>query len=165
MQMGYSQEQSVYDSYVGTWKWTDEKTDSEFVIILKKGHADLTLFNRGIKECIIGVYRYKKNGVIVADNTNEISDIKEYLKYPIVIKMNMQSIMKLHIIDYLLKNKSGEYKYMTGSSNVILAEGSDGTLEMKLAIVDDGYYTYTDDMRVFPKGTSLPTNIVLTKVE
>ena len=165
MQMGYSQEQSVYDNYVGTWKWVDEKTDSEFVIILKKGLADLTLFNRGIKECIIGVYRYKKNGVIVADNTNEISDIKEYLKYPIVIKKNIQSIMKLNIIDYLLKNKLGENKYMTGSSNVKLTERSDGKLQMQLIIVDDGYYTYTDDMRLFPKGTSLPTNIVLTKVE
>ena len=165
IQIGYSQDQSVYDNYVGTWKWEDKQTDSEFVIILKKSKADWTKFNAGVVDCIIGAYKYKKNGIITSDNLNELIEEKGYIKYPINI-LGDNSYMRLYVKDYAIKNGKGTPKNMKGSSNVKILEGSDGKIQMQWIVVDDGHqHIYTDEERVFPKGTSLPTNITLTKVE
>ncbi len=160
----FSQNNSVYDNYIGTWKWEDNQTQSEFVVILKKGKADWTKFNGGIEDCIIGVYKYKINGTIVEDNTDELDEEKRYSMYPIVL-LGDELNMSLDVRDYLLKNEYGLNKDMQGSSNVELVEGSNGT-QMKWTIVDDGHqHIYTDEKQIFPKGTSLPTNIILIKEE
>ena len=164
VQMSYSQNNSVYNNYVGTWKWEHNQTQSEFVITLKKSKADWTIFDDGLVDCIIGVYKYIKNGVVVIDNSNELSEEKSYIKYPIVIMGNEQ-YMSLIVKDYLLKNEYDAFKNLYGSSNVELVEGSNGT-QMKWTIIDDGHqHIYTDERQIFPSGTSLPTNIILTKVE
>ena len=55
---------------------------------------------------------------------------------------------------------------MGGSSNVKLIQNTEGSSQMQWTIVDDDSgHAYMDSKRVFPKGTSLPTNIILTKVE
>ncbi len=163
-QLGYSQNTSVYDNYVGTWKWVDNQSQSEFMIILKKGSADWSRFGKGIKECIIGAYRYKKNGVIIVGNTGELSEQKRYSLYPIVI-LGDEHYMRLYVKDYTLQNGYGAYKDMQGGSCVELIENGQN-LQMRWIVADDGHeQIYTDEKQTFPSGTSLPTNIILTKVE
>ena len=165
MQMGYSQEQSVYDSYVGTWKWVDEKTDSEFMIILKKSKADWTKYNAGTADCVVGVYKYKKEGVVIADNLDQISEHKEYNLFPVRLFPG-RNHTRLSVTDFIVKNKYGHNKDMGGSSNVKLIQNTEGSSQMQWTIVDDDSgHVYMDSNKAFPKGTSLPTNIVLTKVE
>ncbi len=165
VQLGYSQESSVYDSYIGTWKWEDNKTNSEFVIILKKGIADWTKFNAGIVDCIIGAYKFKKDGITVVDTFEQISEEKEYILYPIRI-FGSKSHMRLSVADYTIKNGYGYTKQMGGSSNIKLIESIDGKTKMQWIIIDDdGGHVYLDAKEAFPKGCSLPTNIILTKVE
>ena len=104
-QLGYSQKTSAYDKYIGTWKWVDNQSQSEFIIILKMGTADWTRFGKGTKDCIIGAYRYKKTGVIIAGNTNELSEQKRYSMYPIVI-LGDEHYMKLYVKDLLVSDKN-----------------------------------------------------------
>lgn len=117
LQLGYSQNTSVYDNYVGTWKWEDNLSQTEFIIVLKKGNADWTRFGRGIEDCIIGAYRYKKSGVAIVDNTTELSEQKRYSMYPIVLLGDVH-YMRLYVKDYTLQNGYGAHKSMQGSSNV-----------------------------------------------
>ena len=102
---------------------------------------------------------------MVADNTNELSENKDYIAYPIVIIGDVR-YMRLVVRDHIRKNGYGYAKYMSGSSNVKLMEGIDDSIKMQWVVVDDdGGHVDLDEKEVFPKGTSLPTNIVLTKVE
>ena len=164
VQVAYAQE-TVYDNYVGTWKWIDQQSQSEFMIMLKKGNADWTRFGKGIKECIIGAYRYKKNGVVIVGNTWELSEQKRYSMYPIVL-LGDKHYMRLYVYDYTIQNGYGAYKNMSGSSNVELIEDEVNGYKLKWVVADDGHeHIYVDEKQMFSKGTSLPTNIILTKIE
>ena len=165
VQVAYAQE-TDYDNYIGTWKWVDQQSQSEFTIVLKKGEADWTKFKRRIKPCIIGAYQLKRNGAIVVSNIGILSEPKKfYSMYPIVI-LGDKHYMRLYVDDYTIQNGYGTYKHMSGSSNVELIEDEVNGYKLKWVVADDGHeHIYVDEKQMFSKGTSLPTNIILTKIE
>ena len=161
--------QDTQEWYVGTWKWTDKESDSEIIVKLRLFHGDYpSMREKGARwqfTNIVGAYSYKKNGVIVADNLNEVNEnYVEYLKYPIVI-WHMEDFK---IRDPKLRNydsKSDWPKVIDGSSTIECVSAKPKKIKWKLVddegsggIMVEGYGWHS------PKGISLPIEITLKQV-
>ena len=155
-------ENKDYSYYVGTWKWEDTASQSEFVIkleISKTTEPDWEV------DYLRGAYLYKKNGTVVADYMSELNDNKKFVLYPIYIFSNRENHMDLTVRDFLIKNGNNVNKKHGGSSFITYFSSSPEQIRWK--IIDDKYIgiLYTDEKMVFPPGISLPEDIILTKVE
>ena len=152
-----------YSYYVGTWRWTDTTSDSEFVIkleITQTPDPDWTI------DYLKGAYRYKKNGVVVADYMEELNESKPMMpKYPIYITADSDNNMELGVRDYLLRDGHGAAKKHGGSSYIKYI--SDNPQQIKWVIIDDRQSgsIFADEKMIDPPGISLPADIIMTKVE
>lgn len=145
------------NSFQGVWTWVDNT--EEFTIELRLGTFEIpAIFGGGTKECLVGGYKYVKNGITVIDNTNEIQLTKRSIDYPIRVLWNLTFTVR----DPELRNPKGEVKLLGGSSKIVPIDDSS---TIKWIITDDEEHIYSSDDEVYPSGTSLPTNIILTKVE
>ncbi len=151
----------------GTWEWKDNSTNSEFVIILKKINYNWPQMMGGqLDSALVGGYKYKKNGKVLADNLQEFYTNKYPFDYPIRIS----SILSLGVHDYLTTNGRGEYKYLSGQSKIMIVSESN-PMQIRWIINDNSeqvvvvFDNEDPDQYIFPKGTALPTDIILTKVE
>ena len=162
----YSQTSNL-NFLIGEWKWTDANGAIEFIIKLRKTQYTLSsYFGGGTKECVVGTYVYKKNGQILIDNSEEQNQNDEPIQFPIWIDAELG----LGVRDYLTINNKGQKKYLSGFSKIeIVSENSpkqirwiinDNREQLIVTIDSDDGEDY-----FFPEGTSLPTNIILTKVE
>ena len=157
------QAQDTQDYYVGTWKWEDQRSNSEIIIQLKTytgvwGY----LGNTSSYTVLVGAYSYKKDGVIVANFLNEFGEnYSSYASYPIAI----WDMKYLGIRDFLLTNGEGAPKYIEGSSRI--EHVSSNPDKIKWTLVDDAHSgdIIADPKLLEPQGISLPKEIVLTKVE
>ena len=154
----------------GVWMWRDSISDSEFIIQLKKRTFQRpAFFGGGIDTELVGGYRYKKNGVILIDKLSEVSTNKtSSIDYSVRI-MNSKNL-SLGVRDYLTKNGRGEFKYIGPSSRVEIIS-LDTPMQIHWILNDKrerivvGLSDEEVDSLVFPDGTALPTDLVLTKIE
>ena len=152
-----------YSYYVGTWRWTDSTSDSEFVIkleITQTPDPDWTF------DYLKGAYRYKKNGVVAADYMEELNESKPIMtRYSIYITADSDNNMELGVRDYLLRNGNGVAKHHGGSSYIKYI--SDNPQQIKWVIIDDRQSgsIFADEKMIDPPGISLPADIIMTKVE
>ena len=157
-------ENKDYSFYVGTWKWEDTTSQSEFIVKLVQAQRISSLDNTK-RTYLKGVYLYKKNGEVVADYMSELDEEKEFVHYPIYVHNDRENNMKLGIRDYLLKDGYNNAKHHGGSSYIKYI--SSNPEQIKWKIVDDrlsGAF-FTDDRMTDPPGISLPEDIILIKVE
>ena len=152
--------------FKGEWKGIDG--NNEFQIFLKDTIYTIPVFFGGTTEsALIGAYVYKSNGNVVIDNMSELNNShNDLIDYPIWISKSLS----LGVWDYLTTNKKGERKYLSEFSKIeVISENSpkqirwiinDSREQLVVTIDSDDGEDY-----FFPAGTSLPTNIILTKVE
>ena len=143
----------------GEWKWSDPDTSDQMYIYLKPGTFEIpSSFGGGSEPCLVGVYKYYKNGVCVADYYTELSDSKRSILYPIRVLDNLS----LDVMDYSLKNGNGHNKRLMGSSRIEYISDK----MIKWIIVDDAHEgLFSDPKMVYHAGTSLPTSIIFTRGE
>ena len=163
----YSQTFNV-DFFEGEWRWSDSSGENEFTIILKrKVYNRLKAFGGGVDDCLVGVYKYKKDGNIVVDKLSELNKDVNVVQYPIWIT----SYLGLGVWDYLTRNGRGEYKYMGSPFCKVEIISLDTPKQIRWILDDTGeqvVITFGDEdgeQYFFPEGTALPTDIVLTKIE
>ena len=151
----------------GTWEWKDNSTNSEFVIILKKINYNWPQVMGGqLDSALVGGYKYKKNGKILIDNRTELLKEANVIDFPIWIDAGLG----LGVRDYLTTNGRGEYKYLSGQSKIMIVSESN-PMQIRWIINDNSeqvvvvFDNEDPDQYIFPKGTALPTDIILTKVE
>ena len=155
-------ENKDYSYYIGTWKWEDTTSRSEFIVKLEMGR---TKDPEWVTDYLKGGYRYVRQGVILVDCIDDIQCDMEFVHYPIYIFSDNDNNMSLRVWDYHIKNGNGRPKLHAGSSFIkyISAE-----LEQILwKIVDDRQsgHIYVDSNMIDPSGITLPDNIVLKKIE
>ena len=157
-------ENKDYSYYVGTWKWEDTASQSEFVIKLVQAER-ISSINNTKRVYLKGAYFYKKNGVIVANYMNELNEEKDFVHYPIYVHNDRENNMKLGIRDYLLKDGYNNAKHHGGSSYIKYI--SSDPEQIKWIIIDDRLSgaIFTEDKMTDPPGISLPEDIILTKIE
>lgn len=170
--VGYSQNE-IFDYYIGSWKWENTQTGDSFEVILKKGTLVISeSFGGGTKDCIIGTYKYIKNGVVFVDKTSELN--KNYdnaIWYPIwaYLPATTTSIMYFVVKDYDKVNSFGKPKVLgTEECKLVYVSSNPKQMRWDLTRVDKENWDVlwiVDERQIFPSGTSLPTNIILTKVE
>ena len=170
--LGYSQNE-IFDYYVGSWKWENIQTGDSFEIILKKSSYKKTeSFGGGSIDCIIGAYKYVRNGIIIIDNYSEIEQVLDNaIFYPIFaqIPQSTTDIMYFKVKDYGKVNSFGKPKVLgTKECKLVFVSSNPKQMRWDLTGVDKENWDVlwvADERQIFPEGTSLPTNIILTKVE
>lgn len=155
-------ENKDYSYYVGTWRWEDSTTQSEFVIQLVLTER-ISSINRARRTYLKGAYLYKRGGEILVDYMNELSEDKDFVRYPIYVHNDGDNNMQLGVRDYLLRDGYGKPKHHGGSSYIKYVSSDPEQIRWK--IVDDEFRVYVDEKMVDPPGISLPDDIILTKVE
>ena len=154
-----------YSYYVGTWRWTDSTSDSEFVIKLEIAEQVSWISGKPF-QYLKGAYRYKKNGVVAADYMEELNESKPIMtRYSIYITADSDNNMELGVRDFELKDGYGEHKHHGGSSYIKYI--SDNPQQIKWVIIDDRQSgsIFADEKMIDPPGISLPADIIMTKVE
>ena len=162
----YSQ-QITLDFCVGTWEYKNPATGEEFVIKLKKHFDEIPKgFGGGIKDCLVGGYIHKKNGIIMADCINQVDENKKAIDFPIMINayVNNTFLRITFIHDFNIKNGYDVSKVIGMPSKITLYSTSPKRIKMEI-IPDEQEEVYLDDREVFARGTTLPREMILTKVE
>jgi len=154
------------DFYVGTWKYTNIATNEEFTIKLRK--SIYTGFNISY-DCVVGTYTYKKNGSVILDNMNEFMiDRSVGLPAPIYASNARETISEPN--PNKLRTFVDDYGILWPNST--LPKDGEGTITIVSTVnpkkirweLKDG-----EGPRIVghhpPMGFSIPTDIILTKVE
>ena len=159
----YSQ-QITLDFCVGTWEYTNPATGEEFLMKLKKSQIKISrFFGGGVEECLVGGYIHKRNNAIFMDCMQEFDKNQDAISFPIWLGVS-NNALDLMIKDYNMRNLRGEKKVIGFPSKVYLYSIS--PKQIRIELVPDGMErVYLDEKDVFPVGTSLPGNMILTKVE
>ncbi len=154
----YSQNVEL-NSLTGEWRWIDNTTSEEFHIFLRPGIFEIpAIFGGGTENCLVGVYKYSRGGTVVADYYSELSESKGSILYPI----RVLNTLSLSVRDYSLKNANGRNKILSGNSRIEYISDK----QLKWILIDNAHESIsTSANSTYPEGTSLPTNIILTKVE
>ena len=154
----YSQNVEL-NSLVGEWKWIDNTTSEELHIFLRPGIYEVpSIFGGGTENCLVGVYKYYRGGTVIVDYYSELSESKKSILYPISIL----NTLSLSVRDYSLKNANGRNKILSGSSRIEYISDK----QLRWILVDNAHESISfSASATYPSGTSLPTNIILTKVE
>lgn len=161
----YSQ-QITLDFCVGTWEYTNPATGEEFRMTLKKSqYAVPKGFGGGIKDCLVGGYIYEKNGITLVDCMDQLNENKKVLFFPILIfHFGSKLYLDLTVKDFNIKNGYNHPKIISMPSKISLYSVSPKQLKMEI-IPDELEEVYLDDREVFARGTMLPREMILTKVE
>ena len=154
------------DFYVGTWRYTNTSTNEEFTIKLRKTvYTSSSLVRR---DCIVGAYTYKKNGAVVLDNMNEFMIDRTEFPGPIYATNVRETAAAVNpnklettVQDYgILTPASGRPKSGRGTITII-STGNPKKIHWELKD--------TEGARIVghsaPMGFSIPTDIVLTKID
>ena len=153
--------------YVGTWVYSDPSIGEEFTVKLRKVQYEKPVtFGGGFAECLVGVYRYKKDNQTLIDNLNKLYNNTDPILYPIWVLSSTDGLntkLGLCVVDYTLSNSKGEYKSI-GLSSLEFNTLSPATIKWTL-VVTEQEYIFTPIEERFPRGTNLPTEMILTKVE
>ena len=156
---------SGYSFYVGTWKYTNTGTKEEFTIRLRDTTNQASPFFGGeIYECMVGTYTYKKNGVVILDNMEMFNDKSvKALRMPIFITSgqdNGYTDMLLQARDYGTIVR-GRPKSSIGDFQLV----SSGNPKQIRWIIGEKEGVRVVGINDEPPGFSIPTDIILTKVE
>ena len=149
------------DAYVGTWVY--QNADTVFTLVIKKGTQNTNFYNG---DCLVGGYKLEKDGVVVADYTqnlpDEITDDNYYIpKCPSFIGTNGQS--KLEYVN------SNILRIVFSDRNLLRLEGAlklipPSTFHLKLKkpeqviLLEEGQTVEDPDI-------SVPEDVIMTKVE
>ena len=155
------------DFYVGTWRYTNTTTKEEFTIKLRKS-VYITMTN--IKwDCVVGAYTYKKNGVVVLDNMNKyMNDRSIGNPVPIYATNSRETAAELNpneleasIQDYGILWPGSALPKSGRGVITIVSTGNPKKIHWELK--DSEGIVIIDHTP--PPGFSIPTDMILTKIE
>ena len=157
-----AQQSANLTPYTGTWRYTNSATSEEFTIKLRE--TTYTYQNDPPKQCIIGVYIYKKSGQVIHDNSSEFMSSISATRMPIYVSMGGSkeanpSRLCLYVRDYG-KMKDGRPKLSVGWLTLI---SSSNPNQLKWQPEEQEAIYMMGDAPI--PGFSIPVDIILTKVE
>jgi hypothetical protein len=146
------------DFYVGTWVYSDPSIGEEFTVKLRKTY----LYDKhGIEYCLVGAYTYKKDGQIVSDCMVKFNDQVDALYMPIYATNSVlhQGVnpnrLYMYLEDFVMRKK-------TFSNEIEIISSTDPKKIHWILRNDEGEY---ETHELPPDEFSIPTDVVLTKVE
>ena len=155
------------DFYVGTWRYTNTATNEEFTINLRKT-VYISSLSMIREDCIVGAYIYKKNGVLVLDNMDEFMVDRPIFPGPIYASNARETEsavnpnkLRTTVQDYGILSPASE-RPKSGMGIITI---------VSVANPKQIHWTLEDPpgARIAghspPLGFSIPTDIVLTKIE
>ena len=152
------------DFFVGTWTYTNEVTNEEFTLKLRKSVYINPLDKyQDEKACLVGAYTYMLNGDIITDTMDEFGSDKHALKMPLMATNFVRNISKLDSQKLRLTFKDRKYNKYTLSSSLEIVSTSPAKIRWTLT-EDEGEEVYSPGETIKPNGFSVPVNMVLTKV-
>jgi hypothetical protein len=152
---------SNLDAYVGIWEYTSGA--DTFQIVVKKGTVSTPDL---YYECLIGGYRYVKNGILMGDYTYGIPNQflkKDFSKNDSTITVKLSNaryrldLVNPNILSILFKDRG--LNKMTQSGRIQLLS----PIQIRWTLEDgEGVYATLEEMP--PIGFSVPTDIIMNKV-
>ncbi|MDR0295239.1 MAG: hypothetical protein LBH91_03480 [Prevotellaceae bacterium] len=148
-------------TYVGTWEYTSGA--DTFQIVVKKG---ILSTSNNYSECLIGGYRYVKDGILMGDYTQEIPN--QFLKKDFSKNDSTITVM-LSNARYRLDLVNPNILYVLFKDMGLGKIDSDCRVELLSPIqirwtleAGEGVYATLEEMP--PEGFSVPTDIIMNKV-
>lgn len=147
------------DFYVGTWVYSDPSIGAEFTVKLRK---TIRYDSDGIDYCLVGAYTYKIDGQIVSDCMVKFNDQVDALYMPIyatnsVLRQSLVNPNRLYMYlrDFVMRKK-------TFSNEIEIISSTDPKKIHWILRNDEGEF---EAHELPPDEFSIPTDVVLTKVE
>lgn len=142
------------NQYEGTWKWNQGNKEFTLTLIKQKHHYNQYGGNNYYRDRLVGYYKYKENGVVVADTSSD--DLNKDFDPKVIFNLNCHSrIVSLSFEDYK-KNKEYDVYLEKLSPTQIKFEGQE---EGDVLVSRSTPGTYAP---IYP-GNTFPLNMVLTK--
>ena len=152
------------DFFAGTWQYINKATNEEFTLKLRKSVYINPLDKYQDEEaCLVGVYTYKVNGIIVTNTMDEFGSDIHALKMPVIATNFVRNISKLDSQKLWLTFNDRKYNKNTLSSSLEIASNSPAKIRWTLT-EDEGEEVYSPGETIKPNGFSVPVNMILTKV-
>lgn len=147
------------DFYVGTWVYSDPSIGAEFTVKLRKTSR---IDKYGINHCLVGAYTYKIDGQIVSDCMVKFNDQVDALYMPIyatnsALQQSDANPNRVYIFveDVVMRKK-------TFSNEIEIISSTDPKKIHWILRNDEGEF---EAHELPPDEFSIPTDVVLTKVE
>ena len=154
----------ILNPYVGTWRWTDTTTNSEFTVVflIKTMYNPNNLLNYS-EDTVMGSYKYIQNGNIIVDKlVFDINNISSP-NYALILSniSSPFSELSLNLFD-IVKGKSceGDFELI---DPVSLPNGQLTSNQARWKIWDKEHWKI-NGTNPLPQGFSIPTNVILTKI-
>jgi hypothetical protein len=159
----------VLDPFIGTWRWTDTATSSEFtVVFVKKLMYNPENSNGYSVDKIMGGYKYIHNGVLIVDttvfttvfNSSSVATLANYAPILSSISSPFESL-SLNLDDRV-KGKvcKGSFDFINPQPH---PSGGIFSNQARWKMWDREHWTI-NGVNPLPIGFSIPTDVVLTKV-
>ena len=159
----------VLNPFLGTWRWTDTSTNSEFtVVFIKKEMHNPENMNDYKEDIIMGGYKYIHNGVLIIDctvfttsfNSAIPSSFTNYAPILSNISAPFESL-SLNLSDKI-KGKAchGSFDFINPEPH---PSGGIFSNQARWKIWDREHWT-VNGVNPLPVGFSIPTDVILTKI-
>ena len=154
----------ILNPYIGTWRWTDTTTNSEFTVVflIKTMYNPNNLANYR-QDKVMGSYKYIQNGNIVVDKlVFDIDNISSPNYASIISNISSPfSKLSLNLFDFVKsKDCKGNFELI---DPVTLPNGQLTSNQARWKIYD-GEHWNINGTNPLPDGFSIPTDVILTKI-
>lgn len=147
------------DFYVGTWVYSDPAIGAEFTVKLRKTSR---IDKYGINHCLVGAYTYKEDGQVRSDCMFRFNNQVDALYMPIYATNSAlqqsdanPNRVYMFVEDVVMRKK-------TFSNEIEIISSTDPKKIHWILRNDEGEY---ETHELPPDEFSIPTDVVLTKVE
>lgn len=159
----------VLDPFVGTWRWTDTATNSEFTVVFVKKlqYNPENRFNYE-EDTIMGGYKYIQNGVLIIDNSNFTTEFNSsipssFINYALILANISSPFERLTLsLTDRVKNKNcqGNFDFINPQPH---PSGGVFSNQAHWKIWDREHWNI-EGLDPLPVGFSIPTDVILTKI-
>ena len=152
------------DFYAGTWKYENQQTGEEFVLKLRK----TSFVDQNVtRECVVGAYTYKKNGLIVVDCMNQFSSTQTSPRNMPVYANNGSlyqdkvnpNELRMFVTDFGKFAPNGDTKRTRINELLLVSNASPN--KIRWILKDDGGAFEANELP--PNGFSIPEDMILIK--
>ena len=152
----YAQNDRDLKEFVGTWKYENPDSCEVFIIKLK------IIDDPDWGKTVCGNYSYSKNNVIIENNLPQFDTLNELALFPIYLFPSNTSSNTKHTLSFSDRTY-GYDSYLFTSFVELIDEKKETKLKWFMEI--GGTYVYEHDEEMPPNHFSVPSDVILTKVE
>jgi len=163
------------DFFVGTWRYENPQTGEEFILKLRKTSHLLRPLDPFPTEYVVGAYTFKRNGQIVTDCMEKFDSDMHIFRMPVRATNSSRNpdwvdpnSLWMTVRDYGIRAPNGSVKTSGDDTELLIVSATEPHQIRWILREQRGpifIFEEGEEDGIHPRGFSIPTDIILTRVQ